>query len=305
MTTQTDPVALRNVELLLCALTPYIRNRYLARALPPRFRKAEPHEIALAVLTGAVVVTDVHAKIENAESGGESVSAPKKAAAAPKKAAAAPKKAAAAPKSAATHNSATAPKKATAAPKKAAATPKSDTAAPKSAAAAPASAATAEKQESIKEELLRTGGTLLTEISAAVSAESVHSGDVLIQHVIARAEAVLKKVDKDSLTAITPGSASGKYWVPAGGRGTSGSAAYSRYKTKYHRLGYKTLVPLYYDERPCANEDIWLKRKDVAGAIEKALHRHFKSDALYSGSEGGKEPAYSSTTRFYVYLAIK
>lgn len=175
------------------------------------------------------------------------------------------------------------------------------------AAAAPPAAAAAAPAESIKSKLLRTGGERLTTLSAAVSAEAPHTGDDLHRLVIQRACAVLEQAAQkgEVVELLTPGFASGKHWAPVGSAGTAGSAAYSRYKNKYNKRNYKTLIPLFYDERPCTSKQIWEQRKDAAGAVEKALHRHFADDARHRGKEGGGEPAFSKTTHFYVYLAIK
>jgi hypothetical protein len=175
------------------------------------------------------------------------------------------------------------------------------------AAAAPPPAAAAAPAESIKSKLLRTGGERLTTLSAAVSAEAPHTGEDLHRLVIQRACVVLEQAAQNGevVELITPGFASGTHWAPVGRAGTAGSAAYSRYKNKYNKRNYKTLIPLFYDERPCTSKQIWQQRKDAAGAVEKALHRHFADNAHYRGSEGGGEPAYSNTTHFYVYLAIK
>lgn len=163
------------------------------------------------------------------------------------------------------------------------------------------------KRESIKDKLLRTGGTRLPALSQAVNAESPHNAERLIELVLERADTVILQAAEngETLVHLTPGAASGKHWIPGPGRGTSGSAAYHRYKDKYVKLGYKTMVPLYVDERACANEELWLSRKDFCRRVENALHRHFGKHVLYRGSEGGKEPSYSNTTHFYVYLAIK
>lgn len=171
---------------------------------------------------------------------------------------------------------------------------------------APATAV-AEKQESIKDKLLRTGGTRLTALSHAVSGESPHDDGKLIEFVLQRVDAVLAQSAKqgETLVQITPGAASGKHWAPTGSLGTNGSAAYSRFKNKYNKLGFTTLVPLYFDERPCKSKEMWLSRKDFNGAVEKAVHRHLSKHQLYKGSEGGSEPGYSNSTHFYVYLAIK
>lgn len=171
-------------------------------------------------------------------------------------------------------------------------------------AAAPQAAAPA---ESIKVKLLRTGGDRLTMLSAAVSAEAPHTGDELHKLVIRRACTVLEQAAQkgEVVELFMPGFASGKHWAPVGTTGTAGSAAYSRYKTKYNRLGYKTLIPLFYDERPCSSKSIWQQRKDSALALEKALHRHFSDVKGYRGTEGGAEPAFSASTHFYIYLAIK
>jgi hypothetical protein len=175
------------------------------------------------------------------------------------------------------------------------------------AATAPAAAAAAAPAESIKSKLLRTGGERLTTLSAAISAEAPHTGDDLHRLVIQRACVVLEQAAQngEAIQFITPGFASGKHWAPVGRAGTAGSAAYSRYKNKYNKRNYKTLIPLFYDERPCTSKQIWEQSKDAAGAVEKALHRHFADDARHRGKEGGGEPAYSNTTHFYVYLAIK
>lgn len=159
--------------------------------------------------------------------------------------------------------------------------------------------------ESIKAKLLRTGGARLTALSQAVSAETVHTTEKIVELVLKRVDALLAKAGEEALECVTPGAASGKYWAPGGTRGTAGSAAYARYKNKYNRLGYKTLIPLYFDERACKSEDVWLRRKDLARDIEKAVHRHLAKHPLYRGNEGGGEPGYSNTTHFYVYLAIK
>lgn len=178
---------------------------------------------------------------------------------------------------------------------------------PPVAAAAPAPAAAAAPKESIKAKLLRVGGTRLTALSAAISAETPHSGEDLERLVIQRATAVLEQAAAggETILLLTPGFASGKHWAPVGRLGTNGSAAYSRYKGKYLKKGFKPPIPLFYDERPCASKAVWDQRKDVAVAIEKALHRHFAGDARYRGAEGGSEPTHSNTTHFYVYLALK
>lgn len=175
------------------------------------------------------------------------------------------------------------------------------------AAAAPSPPPPSQKRP-VKKALLH-GDPRLTATSLAVNAASPHTGEKLIELVLARADAVLadSRAAGERLAAITPGFASGKHWSPTGGKNTTGSAAYSRFNKKYYALNYKTLVPLYVDERQSSGEDNWNQHKDAALAIEKRLHRHLKSayPDLFIACEGGSEPGYSSTTRFYVYLALK
>lgn len=144
----------------------------------------------------------------------------------------------------------------------------------------------------------------LTQMSAAVNAESKGTLDEKKQLVLRYAQRVIDDAGK-SLSTLTPGFASGKHWAPVSGLPTTGSAAYSRYNTKYYDLGYVTLVPLYIDERPVSSESIWSQRKDDALEIEKFLHRSLGKHALYEAREGGSEPKFSKTTKFYVYLALK
>lgn len=144
----------------------------------------------------------------------------------------------------------------------------------------------------------------LTQMSAAVNAESKGTLDEKKQLVLRYAERLIDDAGK-SLEKLTPGFASGKHWAPVSGLPTSGSASYSRFNTKYFDLGYITLVPLYYDERPVTSETIWAQRKDDALEVEKFLHRALGKHALYEAREGGSEPKFSKTTKFYVYLALK
>lgn len=144
----------------------------------------------------------------------------------------------------------------------------------------------------------------LVQMSAAVNAESKGTLDEKKQLVLRYALRVIDDAGK-CLEKLTPGFASGKHWAPVSGLPTSGSASYSRFNTKYYDLGYITLVPLYYDERPVSSEAIWSQRKDDALEIEKFLHRSLGKHALYEAREGGSEPKFSKTTKFYIYLALK
>lgn len=161
-------------------------------------------------------------------------------------------------------------------------------------------------RRSVKRSLMADARLMLT--AQAVSAESAGTRDEKLARVLERAVQVLTS-SGTLLQLFTPGFASGKHWAPAAGLPTTGSAAYSRHNSKYHALGYSTLVPVYIDERPVVGEALWLERKEFALDVEKHLHRHFKNDerfkGKYAGRQGGAEPAYSSTTRFYIYVAIK
>lgn len=186
----------------------------------------------------------------------------------------------------------------------------------------PAPAAVAEKEpepeeDDEKEVVVAPAGKrpvkqlLLADPRTAMTAAAVQATTITLEEkqerALARVLQVLKEADKP-LAKITPGFASGKHWLPTKGLPTSGSAAYSRFNTKYCAQGYTTLVPIYIDERPVTGSSIWQERKDVAVAIEKFLHRSLAESAdykaLYIAREGGSEPAFSATTHFYVYLAL-
>lgn len=162
------------------------------------------------------------------------------------------------------------------------------------------------ERRSVKKSLMADKRVLMT--ATAVNAESKGTREEKLARVLERAQQVL--LDSGAaLTLFTPGFASGKHWAPIGRQPTTGSAAYSRHNCKYHALGYKTLVPVYIDERPVVGEPLWQERKAFALEVEKHLHQHLRNDAalraFYDGREGGAEPAYSPTTHFYVYVAIK
>lgn len=153
----------------------------------------------------------------------------------------------------------------------------------------------------VKESLL--ADKRVTHTARAVNAES--AGTLLSAK--ARVLALARKVidEAGAIAAFTPGFASGRHWAPIGGQPTTGSAAYSRWNKKYRGLGYCTMVPVYIDERPVTSAEIWRQRKDNALEIEKHLHRSLGDLPLYSAREGGSEPGFSKSTKFYVYVAIK
>lgn len=161
-------------------------------------------------------------------------------------------------------------------------------------------------KRSVKAALLADARTLAT--AAAVHADANLTLDEKKARVLAHALHVLE-ASGGKLVKVTPGFASGKHWAPEGKLPTSGSAVYSRFNVKYFALGYQALVPLYVDERAVASKAIWQQRKTEALEIEKHLHTvleaHEQYKTRYEGQEGGAEPAYSATTHFYVYLAIK
>ena len=162
-------------------------------------------------------------------------------------------------------------------------------------------------RRSVKQALLADART--AETSAAVNAGAAKlTLDEKKSRVLERALRILA-ASGTSLAAMTPGFASGKYWLPGAGRPTSGSAAYSRYNVKYYALGHQTLVPLYIDERDVTSREIWQQRKQEALEIEKHLHtalsQHAVHGRFYEGQEGGAEPKYSATTHFFVYLAVR
>jgi hypothetical protein len=162
------------------------------------------------------------------------------------------------------------------------------------------------ERRSVKKSLMNDQRLLM--MAAAVSAETKGTREEKLARVLERTVQVLLDSGRN-LALFTPGFASGKHWAPAGRLPTTGSAAYSRFNCKYYALGYKTLVPVFIDERPVVGETLWQERKAFALEVEKHLHQQFKSldkfNEKYDGREGGAEPTYSPTTRFYVYVAIK
>ena len=119
-------------------------------------------------------------------------------------------------------------------------------------------------------------------------------------------ELALETIEKTpGVKLLTPGMSSNKMWVPTA-RQTGHSAAYCRYRDKYMKLGYQTLILLYKDERPCDSDAILAQRLAEINEIENHLHISLKEKhgKLYQGKMGGAQTGQLNKF-FYVYLAVK
>jgi hypothetical protein len=120
-----------------------------------------------------------------------------------------------------------------------------------------------------------------------------------VEKVFGRIKDRCTKLFECEVKLCTPGRVTGKNWK---------QGARVRWRLRYSKWEFTTIILLYADETPNLNEDDWHNHRKRHNDIEEKLHLWMKKEhtSLYKKADKhGDDANYDPSLHFYIYLAAK